>query len=137
MELKGKKHRIVSKGLNIFGICNNPYCEENQKEVIYRRQLNEEGLDFILNNELINIICPKCNNIISPKTFGFWKCEYQFVGKKYENGKIIEYESKIYETKSNVFDYHIPSSKNGISNWKELHIYVIKRQKIKYKSNNI
>ena len=135
--LKEKNWRVVNKGLNIFGICNNFSCKAKEKEVIFKIKLKEEGLDFNLKKELKNIICPECLCIISPKTIGFWKCEYQLVGKKYENGKIKEYKSNVFVTKDNEFDYHNPSSKIGISKWNELHIYVIERQKISYKANPI
>ena len=79
--------REVCKGLNIFGICSNKNCIAKGKEVIYKTELKEEGLNFCLNNEIVNIKCPICNKIIKPKTCGFWKCEYQFVGTKIEDGE--------------------------------------------------
>ena len=58
--------RIVDKGLNIFGICNNPKCMAFKKEVVYRLYLDQR-LKFSLKDEILNIKCPICYKIIKPK----------------------------------------------------------------------
>ena len=50
-------------------------------------------MHFRLNEQLGNIKCPICEGFFKPKTCGFWRCEYQFVGSysDYEEGKNIVY----------------------------------------------
>jgi hypothetical protein len=124
------KWRIVKEGLNIFGICNNSKCKAYKKEVVYPTEL-KESLIFVLNKEIINIKCPLCSKIIKPKTCGLWKCEYQFIGKKIEEGDLIEFDSKTKETNSDDFEYYNPFE-NGETQWVELTIYVLPKQNIKY-----
>lgn len=100
--------RLVNKGLNIFGICTNSKCEAYKKEVVYRTELPKKGLSFNLNEQISNIRCPICNKIIKCKTCGFYDCEYQFIGKKIENGEIAIFDSKTRETKGNKFEYFDP-----------------------------
>ena len=127
--------RKACKGLNIFGICPNKRCSANGKEVIYKTILTEQGLIFCLNDEIVNIRCPLCNKIIDPKTCGFWKCEYQFKGKKIEDGEEKEYDSKTKETNDDDFEYFDPYE-NGKVRWTSLIIFVLPKQHIKYKQNN-
>ena len=127
--------REVCKGLNIFGICPNKNCTANGKEVIYKTILTEKGLLFCLNDEIVNIRCPLCNKIIDPKTCGFWQCEYQFKGKKIEDGEEKEYDSKTKETNDDDFEYFDPYE-NGKVRWISLIIFVLPKQHIKYKQNN-
>ena len=128
--------RKVQKGLNIFGICCNPDCKAHEKEVVFTPNPNNDKNIFIfnLNDNVINIKCPICDSIIKLKTCGFWKCEYQFIGQKIEKGRLEDFNSCPKETKGNEFDYFDPSD-NGNVTWTKLIIYVIHRQKIKYKSN--
>jgi hypothetical protein len=123
--------RYAKEGLNIFGICENDECKAHQKEVVYIPKSLDKGLKFNLNDNIDKIICPICSSIIKVKTCGFWKCEYQFIGKKIEKGKLIDYNSMPKETKDDKFEYFDPSE-NGNVLWKELIIYVIPKQKIKY-----
>ena len=125
--------REVNKGLNIFGICNNSKCRAWKKEVVYPTNLND-GLTFVLDDEREKIICPMCSRIINLKTCGFWKCEYQFVGQKLEEGEFKNFDSKTKETKDNNFEYY-DAFENGESKWKGLTIYVLPKQEIKYESN--
>ena len=130
------KWRCVKKGLNIFGICENSECEAYKKEVVHIVGLgsDEEKLKFDLKNEVTNIKCPICPWIIKANTCGFYKCEYQFRGKKITKGKLEDYESEPKETKSNDFEYFDPNE-NGKTEWYELLIYVLPIQEIKYKKN--
>ena len=125
--------RKVSKGLNIFGICNNSKCKAWKKEVVYTNKL-EEKLIFILNNEILNIKCPICSKIIKPKTCGFWECEYQFVGNKIVEGEVKLFDSKTRETNGGDFEY-FDAFENGETQWVELTIYVLPKQEMKYQSN--
>jgi hypothetical protein len=130
--------RIISQGLNIFGICEYPECKAHKKEVIFRtlkdrNSLPEEGLVFDMFENRVNIRCPICNRIFDPKTCGFYKCEYQFIGIKKENGDEVRYDSKTRETKGNELEYYEPNGKKETV-WFKLKIYVLPIQKIKYES---
>ena len=129
---KAPEWRKVKEGLNIFGICNNPECKAYQKEVAFIPHLNNQT--FNLNENITKILCPICMTIIKLKTCGFWKCEYQFKGKKIEKGKLIDFNSAPKETKDNEFEYYDPTE-NGNVIWTILIIFVIPKQKIKYKSS--
>ena len=128
-----KKWREINQGLNIFGICENENCSVKGKEVIFKTQLTWEGLHFRLNEELGNLKCPICEGFFKPKTCGFWRCEYQFVGRNinYKKGKKECYISEPHETIDDAFEYFDPIE-NGIKTWEVLSIFVIGRQKIKY-----
>ena len=129
-----KTHRKIYRGLNIFGICKNKKCRVRGKEVIYRIKLNKEGLCFNVNEERENIKCPLCETKFEKKTCGFWRCEYQFVGTyyDYEEAKNVVYNSSPHETSKDEFEYFDPDE-NGSKTWDELLIFVLPRQKIKYK----
>ena len=134
---KGPKWRYISEGLNIFGICENPYCEAYKKQVIFRalkgnRPLPEKGMIFDMIENILNIRCPMCNKIImEPETCGFFKCEYQFIGKRIENGEPKDYDSKTRETNGNKMDYLEQKGEKKVK-WTKLKIYVLPIQKIKY-----
>jgi hypothetical protein len=125
------KWRKVEKGLNIFGQCIYKKCEAFKKEVIYTTNLTEKGLNFNLNEEVVNIKCPICKIIIRPKTCGFWQCEYQFQGKKIEDGEVKSFDTKPKETCEDKFEYYDPFE-NGEVQLLELNIYVLPKQEIKY-----
>ena len=129
-----KLHRKVKKGLNIFGICQNKKCGAKGKEVIYTTDLRKEGLCFNINEEREKIICPICKTKFKKKTCGFWLCEYQFMGfyYDYEKGENIKYNSEPHETTEQNFEYFDPDE-NGSREWDELIVFVLPRQKIKYK----
>ena len=86
---------------------------------------------FVLNDEIVNIKCPMCERIFKPKTCGFYKCEYQFKGKKIENGFVVEYDSKTKETNGDKFEYFDPFGNKEIQ-WIELKIFLLPIQEIKY-----
>ena len=140
-ELKESKNapewRVISEGLNIFGICGNNKCKAHNKEVIFRTlkdrsSLPEEGLRFNMIENICKIKCPICNKIFRPKTCGFYNCEYQFIGIKIENGEVESYNSNQRKTNKNKFEYFEPKGKNEVR-WAELKIYVLPIQKIEYK----
>ena len=128
------KWRKVNRGLNIFGICKNKNCEANGKEVVYNTEILKDKLHFILNEEIANIRCPLCKKIFKPKTCGFWKCEYQFSGKKINDGEVEYYDSKPKETKGDEFEYFDPFGNKEVQ-WIELNIYVLPKQSVKYQEN--
>ena len=121
------KWREVKQGLNIFGVCNNSKCKAFKKEVVHKVGFHK----FDLKKEVLNIKCPMCDKIIKAKTCGFLKCEYQFSGITIEGGEQKKFDSNPKETKSDEVEYFDPYA-NGETEWVELIIYVLPKQKIKF-----
>lgn len=131
--------------LLIYIIYVNSKCKFYQKEVIYQKnefypkeiiypfEMDKKRF-FNLIEEMPNIKCPICEQIIKPKTFGFWKCEYQLIGQKIKEGNKMEYNSNTKETKEDDFEY-FDIFENGETQWEELIVYVITKQKMKYELN--
>ena len=132
--LKNSKYSNAKKGLNLFGICKNNSCEAFNKEVIFPRECDTGIItrEFDLQKNIENIKCPYCNFIFIPKTFGFLDCEYQIIGDKIENGKKVHIDTKCKESSDSGFDFFYPFE-NQNSPWINLTIYVIPKQKIKFK----
>jgi len=130
--------RKVKEGLNIFGFCKNKGCTTYKKEVVYipeKMDIKDNYFKLNIIEERENMKCPICNSLIKAKTIGFYKCEYQIIGRKInEEGKLIEYDSKPKETKDDNFEYFSPDE-NGEVEWTKLFVYVLPKQKIKYQSN--
>ena len=138
MSKNAPKWRYINEGLNIFGICENSKCEAYKNEVIFKTfegncSLPEKGLIFDMIESRGKIRCPLCHKIFDPKTCGFYKCEYQFIGIKKEDGDEVRYDSKTRETKGNELEYYEPNGKKETV-WFKLKIYVLPIQKIKYES---
>ena len=136
---KAPKWRVISEGLNFFGICKNRECEAHKNEVIFRilkdgGSLPEEGLIFDMQEKRAEIKCPICQNIFDPDTCGFYSCEYQFIGTKREDGQSVEYKSDPKEAKGNNLEYYNPKGKKQKIEWLKLKIYVLPIQEIKYES---
>ena len=70
---------------------------------------------------------------MKPKTCGFWKCEYQFDGKKIEEGEVKSFKTEPKETKDDNFEYFDPFENDEVQ-WLQLEIYVLPKQEIKYKN---
>ena len=97
---KAPSYRSVSKGINIFGICNFKKCIAHLKEVVVK--IKKKKFDLIKQrNELF---CPECEAQIIPKTVGFYLCKFKIYGKKIEDGSEVNFENKIDEA----------SNKNGL-----------------------
>ena len=133
----GPEWTVISEGLNIFGICENNKCKAHNKEVIFRTlkdrsSLPGEGLIFNMIENIWKIRCPICNKIFRPKTCGFYNCEYQFIGKKIEDGEVESYNSNQRKTNKNKFESFESKGKKEVR-WAELKIYVLPIQKIEYK----
>ena len=124
--------RCVTEGLNLFGICKNVDCIAKDDEVVFQVGIYQK---FNLQENISNIKCPICNGIIIPKTCGFWKCEYQFVGDKIEGGALKHVDTKCKETKDDDFEYFSPYD-NDSALWVNLTIYTIGKQKVKFYSNS-
>ena len=123
--------RRVTEGLHLFGICKSEKCIAKNKEVIFQVGINKQ---FNLQENVLNIKCPICHGIIVPKTCGFWKCEYQFVGDKIEGGKLKHVDTKCKETKGDDFEYFNPFENDSIL-WTNLTIYTVEKQEVKFRSS--
>ena len=67
-----------NNGINIYGLCQEKNCIAYNQEVVVHIKHNY----FDLIREKNDLKCPKCNNIIIPKTVGFLQCEYKVKGTK-------------------------------------------------------
>jgi len=86
---KAPKYKIASKGINVIGICKGRKCKAYNEAVIF--PLKEKS-NFNLIEEKDDLVCPRCGNLMVPKTLGFYLCEYKIKGKKCENDKIIPFD---------------------------------------------
>ena len=114
-------YRQVTRGINIFGICNYRKCVAYKKEVI----VNIYNREFDLIKERDNLFCPECQSNIIPKTVGFHLCRYQISGKKIENDRVEKFMNPIDEAaNSDSLKYFDPDS-NGKVMMIELKIEVL------------
>ena len=114
-------YREVTRGINIFGICNCKNCVAYKKEVV----VNIYNREFDLIKERDNLFCPECQSPIIPKTVGFYLCRYQISGKKIENNRVEKFMNPIDEaTNSNSVKYFDPDL-NGEVMMIELKIEVL------------
>jgi hypothetical protein len=90
---KAPSYRAVTKGINIFGICNFKKCEAYKEEVVV--MINKKKFDLI--NERNELFCPECGSPIIPKTVGFYLCKFKIYGKKINDGKEEYFENEIDE----------------------------------------
>ena len=115
-------YRIVSKGINVYGICKGKKCKAYNKEVIC--PLKNKKI-FNLLDEKENLECPICGSLIIPKTLGFFSCEYRIKGKKCENDTITPFELRDKASNKDSIRYFNPD-KNGKTMITELIVEVIK-----------
>ena len=115
-------YRIVSKGINVYGICKGKKCKAYNKEVIC--PLKNKKI-FNLLDEKENLECPICGSLIIPKTLGFFSCEYRIKGKKCENDTITPFELRDKASNEDSIRYFDPD-KNGKTMITELIVEVIK-----------
>ncbi len=87
---KAPSYRKVTKGINIFGICNFKKCKAYKKEVVVK--VEKKKLDLI--KERDELFCPECEAYIIPKTVGFYLCKFVIYGKKLEGGKEESFRNK-------------------------------------------
>ena len=113
-------YRITEKGINIYGICKGNNCIAKDKEVIV--PIQNKFFDLI--KEKYDLKCPKCSNIIIPKTVGFRDCEYQISGKKYENDKVEDFCFKERADSPDEIKYYNPND-NGTALMIELKFEVL------------
>ena len=113
----------IHMGINIFGICKNEKCVNYNKKTI--SNFRKDSIDMI--KEKPNIKCERCNEIIIPKTLGFYMCKYHIFGKKIKRGNIIPFDMGYRETKDdNHYDY-FDELENGQIMFTKLYIEIKKR----------
>ena len=119
---KAPSYRMVTRGINIYGICKVKKCEAYKKEVIHPLKKIKK---FDLINEKDDLECPLCGGNIIPKTIGFHLCEYRVKGKKYYDDKIESFEFEGKAKNKNSIQYYNPD-KNGETTLIELVIEITK-----------
>ena len=119
---KAPSYRLVTRGINIYGICKVKKCEAYKKEVIHPLR---KIVKFDLIKEKEDLECPKCGGNITPKTVGFHLCEYRVTGKKYFDDKIESFEFEGKAENKNSIQYYNPD-KNGETTLIELIIEITK-----------
>ena len=72
-----------------------------------------------------------CSKNFIPITMGFWKCEYQIKGEKFNDGEYQKVDINGKETKGDEFEYYNPNSKKPAI-WSKLIIFTCHRQQMKY-----
>jgi len=115
-------YRIVSKGINVYGICKGKKCKAYNKEVICPLI---GKIIFNLLEEKDDLECPICGGLIVPKTLGFFCCEYRIKGKKLENEYNRPFELIDKASNKDSIRYFNPD-KNGKAMITELIVEVIK-----------
>ena len=128
----GPFYLTVKNGINIFGFCQNKECQAYKKEVCSPFGYGTFDLIEDLNSKSKK--CPKCPAceflLLEVESCGFMNCEYYYIGKKYENKKLIDVNfSKKTKGGYGAIDYIDPGKKGeNKSMWVEL---LIKAKKIK------
>ena len=106
---KAPSYRVVSQGINIYGICKGKTCKGYKKEVICPlKKITKYNL--IENKD--DLECPECGGNIIPKTLGFHLCKYRIKGKKFFNDKIESFEFEGIAKNKDSIQYYNPD-KNG------------------------
>ena len=122
----GPFYLTVKNGINIFGFCLNQDCQAYKKEVCSPFGYGTFDLIEDLNSKSKK--CPKCPAceylLLEVESCGFMNCEYHYVGKKYENKKLVDVDFRK-KTKGGykAIDYIDPGKKGkNKSTWVELKI---------------
>ena len=115
-------YRAVTKGFNLFGICENKNCLAFKKEVIHKFGFGT--FDLINDMKYNPPVCPSCEfSLRDVTTCAFWKCKYSYVGVKYENKKLQDVNYSNSNSKKDEVDYFDPGEKGeNNSTWLELKI---------------
>jgi hypothetical protein len=128
----GPFYLTVKNGINIFGFCQNKECQAYKKEVC--SPFGYGTFDLIKDLNSKSKKCPKCPAceflLLEVESCGFMNCEYQYIGKKYENKELIDVNfSKKTKGGYGAIDYIDPGNKGeNKSMWVEL---LIKAKKLK------
>ena len=90
---KTPSYKKVTKGINIFGICNFKKCKAYKKVVVVK--IKKKKIDLI--KERDKLFCPECEATIIPKTVGFYLCKFKIYGKKYVDDQVERFENEMDE----------------------------------------
>ena len=114
-----KKWNIITKGLNIEGVCNNSNCEAYNYKVDCPLGLG----DFNLLENIRKIKCPMCSKFFELETCSFCKCQYQIEGLSLSGEtKDIEETKTEWIRVEKDYDYYDPI-KSGKVRWFKLVIH--------------
>ena len=122
----GPFYLTVKNGINIFWFCQNQDCQAYKKEVCSPFGYGTFDLIEDLNSKSKK--CPKCPAceylLLEVESCGFMNCEYHYVGKKYENKKLVDVDfRKKIKGGYKAIDYIDPGKKGkNKSTWVELRI---------------
>ena len=72
--------RVVAKGINLYGICENSKCKAKGKQVI----MNVESKEIDLYKENFMGKCPMCGKHFDLDTCGFYFCDYKLEGSYFD-----------------------------------------------------
>lgn len=106
--------RICKKGLNLEGVCK---CNGIKKQVII--PIGYGTFDFTF--DLIQSVCPICNQFVKPISCGFTDCIWKFNGIKVSKNGAPLYCCSEYKKVGNLYGY-FKSNENNISDWTQLQI---------------
>ena len=120
--------RCVTKGINLYGICENSRCEAKGEEVIMRVY----GSKFDLYEKSFMGICPMCGKHFDLDTCGFYYCDYKCEGTYFDKEKDdwIDLPEDIKKTSDNKISKYDPEKvvegKQGKVKYKKLILKVVK-----------
>lgn len=111
----GPFYLTVKKGINLFGFCQNKACQAYKKEVC--SPFGFGSFDLIEDLNPNNKKCPKCPAceylLLKLESAGFLQCEYQYIGKKFENDEIIPVDYRGRTNKTNDYLDYVDAGKEG------------------------
>ena len=110
----------ITKGINIYGICQSKKCKAFKEEVIISFKGKET---FEMADEILNIKCPICEGFIKLSNIGFKFCEYLIKGKIIKDGKIETFQISGESRNSNIIQKS-NSKRCGMAMFMELTIKV-------------
>ena len=82
---KAEKWRLIGKGLNLEGICENSKCRAYKKKVWVPKGFGV----FYIQEEVCESVCPICGEEVEQvEQCGFFYCKYRIQGRKINKEKI-------------------------------------------------
>lgn len=119
--------RVVAKGINLYGICENSKCKAKGKQVI----MNVNSREIDLYKENFMGICPMCGKHFDLDTCGFYFCDYKLEGSYFDKeiDDWVDLPEDIKSTRGQQESYYDPSKivegKQGKVKYKKLILKVI------------
>ena len=128
------KWRLIGKGINLYGICQNSNCVAKGKPVIK----HVDSKEYDVYNEGFMGICPMCNKHFDLDTCSFYHCDYKCEGTYFDKSKDnwVDLPGDIQKTsggKDFYYDYNKPvRGKEGKVKYKKLVLKVIQYHDSEY-----